>query len=786
MVKKYTGRKLDCVAYPLGGMGAGMFCLQGTGMIGQMSVRNHPDLYNEPDMFAAVCIKGEKNIARVLEGQIPIPKVNGAWIQGWNSAGGGRGWTNYGLPRFRDCEFSARFPFAHISLSDDDVPVKVEIEGYSPFVPGNADDSSLPAASVRYTFVNDTDRDLDAVFYYSAMQFMNVKDGDRKCYVKPYKNGIIFEQENFDHNEFNRGAFAFTLDCDAATNADFYRGGWFDPLTIRWNTIDAGTVTDSTADDLKSPGGAVETEIVIPARGTRSVTVRFNWYVPNTDLREGDELMGQETTYHHPWYAGKYGSISDAIEDFAARYDELYSETRKFSDAFYETDLDDEIVDAVGSNLCILKSTTTMRQTDGRFWAWEGTSDFIGSCYGSCTHVWNYAQALPHLFPDMERSMREYEFEEDMNEEGHQTFRSSLPIRKNGHGFHAASDGQLGGIMKMYREWRISGDTGWIASRWEKIVRSLEYCIRTWDKKEEGVLKEPHHNTYDIEFWGAGGMCTSFYLGALKAASEIGKTLGKDVSRYEALYLKGREYLETVLWNGEYFYQIPEWDTLEAEFDGSDDKVCSVEGPKYQYGSGCISDGVCGAWLAKECFLGDILDPEKTKSHLLSVYKYNFRRSLHDHSNPQRPGYALGNEGGLILCSWPRGGKPSLPFVYSDEVWTGIEYQVAAHLASFGYRKEAMDIVRTLRARYDGERRNPFDEYECGHWYARALASYALLHEFSGVCYDSVTKTLYAGKTDCSVFLATEGGYGVVTVRDGKASLKVVSGRIDVEKTVIQ
>ena len=161
------------------------------------------------------------------------------------------------------------------------------------------------------------------------------------------------------------------------------------------------------------------------------------------------------------------------------------------------------------------------------------------------------------------------------------------------------------------------------------------------------------------------------------------------------------------------------------------------------------------------------------------------RKDLSCHANPQRPGYALWDEGGLLLCSWPYGGKPSIPFVYSDEVWTGIEYQVAAHLASFGYQEKALDIVTTLRARYDGEKRNPYDEYECGHWYARAMASYALLASYTGVRYDAVTKTLYAGKGDYQVFLAAAGGYGLVSCKNGEIKLDVVSGEIAVEQIVM-
>jgi hypothetical protein len=213
------------------------------------------------------------------------------------------------------------------------------------------------------------------------------------------------------------------------------------------------------------------------------------------------------------------------------------------------------------------------------------------------------------------------------------------------------------------------------------------------------------------------------------------------------------------------------------------------QGPKYQYGTGCLSDGVLGTWMAAVCGLETpVLDPAKIRSHLMAVYKYNLKHDLSTHANPQRPTYAMGDDGGLLLCSWPRGGKPLLPFVYSDEVWTGIEYQVAAHLMMVGAVKEGLDIVRTARRRYDGVRRNPFNEYECGHWYARALSSYALLQGMTGVRYDALTKTLHADAKagDFRSFLSTETGFGTVTLRNGKLSVEVKSGKIPVEKTIVK
>ena len=181
--------------------------------------------------------------------------------------------------------------------------------------------------------------------------------------------------------------------------------------------------------------------------------------------------------------------------------------------------------------------------------------------------------------------------------------------------------------------------------------------------------------------------------------------------------------------------------------------------------------------------VGQVLDASKVTSHLVSVYRYNLKRDLSAHANPQRPSYAVGTEGGLLLCTWPRGGALSLPFVYSDEVWTGIEYQVASHLMLMGRVAEGLEVVRVCRDRYDGRTRNPFDEYECGHWYARALSSYALLQGLSGARYDAVERVLHLRpsiKGDFRAFLATEMGFGTVGVRGGKPFIEVKSGKIDV------
>lgn len=525
------------------------------------------------------------------------------------------------------------------------------------------------------------------------------------------------------------------------------------------------------------------------------------WYVPDSKLRIGDTVSEQPNSfgkYYKPWYSSRFKDLAAISDYWKDNYADLYKRTALFTDTFYKSTLPPEVLEAVAANLTILKSATVMRQYDGRFWCWEGSGDTWGSCHGTCTHVWNYAQAVPHLFPALERSLRHTEFSENQNAEGHQGFRANIPISPLVHNFHSAADGQLGGIMKVYREWRISGDNEWLKQLYPRVKVSMDYCIRTWDPRRKGLIEEPHHNTYDIEFWGATGMCTSFYLGALRAFSLMGTSLGNDVTEYNNLYQQGKQRLETELYNGEYFIQKIQWTGLNApdpvkaqsfSTQYADEAVVLLkkEGPKYQYGTGCLSDGILGSWIARVCGMEEPVDPAKTKRHLLSVHRYNLKKDLSNHVNPQRSTYALGHEGGLLLCSWPKGGMLSLPFVYSNEVWTGIEYQVASHLMFNGEVEKGLDIVQACRKRYDGTVRNPFNEYECGHWYARAMSSYGLLQGLTGVRYDAVDKAIYIDSKigDFSSFIATEKGFGTVSWRKGIPSLEVAYGFIPATHAVV-
>jgi uncharacterized protein (DUF608 family) len=815
----YTGERLNRIAFPMGGIGAGMICLEGTGAISHVSVRHQPDVFNEPFMFGAIAIKGLENGAKVLEGPVPGRKLFGAPYTGNGSSN-----SSYGYPRFEQAEFLARFPFAMVQLQDKDIPLDVEIKGWSPFCPGQEDLSSMPMAALEYTFINRTDTALEMVFSYHAENFMRIRSanewgvnyesgGDS---VTKLKNGFILSQSCFPDKPHYKGDFAISTLEEASVDYRWFRGGWYDARTMLWRDIEKAEPVSDTAIS-GSNNASLYVPVSLQPGDAKTIHLMMSWYVPHSELRfggippvQGDPACDPATgccspeytsQFYEPWYSARFADITEVSEFQESHYRELRDRSELFSQTLYASDLPAEVLEAVSANLTILKSPTVLRQKNGALWAYEGCFDSgSGCCIGSCTHVWNYAQAIPHLFPGLERSLRETEFLESQDADGHQNFRSALPIQYTDHTFHAAADGQLGGMMKVYREWRISGDTEWLRSIWPAVKKSYRYCSDLWDPDQKGVLVEPHHNTYDIEFWGPDGMCTSIYLGATLAMVRMAEALGEESGPYRELLDTGTRYLENELYNGEYFIQIPTWKGLRTP--SPDESLTAAwninyspealalmkkEGPKYQYGNGCLADGVIGAWFDAVCGLPEFMDNQKVRSHLNAVYRYNFRKDLSDHVNPQRPGFGAGTDGGLLLCTWPGGDQPSLPFVYSNEVWTGIEYQVASHLMMNGETEKGLDIVREVRRRYDGTIRNPFNEYECGHWYARALSSYALMQGLTGLFYDAIDKTLYIQSrlgSSFQCFISTETGYGLAGLRNGEPFLEVVSGEIEVERFV--
>ncbi|MEN6307079.1 MAG: GH116 family glycosyl hydrolase, partial [Anaerohalosphaeraceae bacterium] len=481
-----------------------------------------------------------------------------------------------------------------------------------------------------------------------------------------------------------------------------------------------------------------------------------------------------------PFYSTLWPDAFSAAEFFFKNRKMLTERTVAFEKAFYSSTLPDVVLDAAGANASTLHTPTCLRMEDGTLWGWEGCSPREGCCGGSCTHVWNYSLTPAYLFPSLHRTMRmsEYKYGFGNDEEGRKgsiSFRIPLPLGSEAHSGTAASDGQLGGIIQLYRDWRLCGSKKYLEDMWPGAKRALEFAWAQWDTNKDGLIEGDQHNTYDINFQGPNPLTQMMYLGALQAGSRMAEYLGDTASaaEYRRLFKSGQAKTDT-LYNGEYLYQ-----TTDCLADNA---------PKYQHGKGCLSDQVFGQLCAHVAGLGYLYDEARIKSAIQAVYKYNFRSPLGDYANTQRI-YALYDESGLLLCSWPNGGRPKCPFIYSDEVWTGIEYQVASHLIYEGFYTEGLNIVRAARQRHDGVRRNPFNEYECGSHYARAMSSWGLVGAISGFRYDAVEKTVYLTprgdhKDAMKCFFSTDSAWGTFEYQSGKLTIAPIEGELTIEKLV--
>jgi len=813
--RRFSGSKLLQIAMPMGGLGGGCVSFNGHGGLQDISIRHRPATTALPDghgftlgAFAIVNVRGDdSSITRLLEGPMPVEKVydQGLQAQGYRRCG------YEGLPRFESCEFTAAFPFGEVQLFDDSIPLTATITGWSPLIPLDDHHSSMPCAVLEYTLHNKGKLPIQFDFTFAMPHWAVGISGDRQSSNAALPGfGIHFTNVEERLSETFGSACLAVIGHAPKIKAMWFRGGWFDAISVLWSELTGGRFTEN--DGRRDAGldgrngGAIQLSGTLEPKQSVTYPIVLTWHFPNiftssglVQLKTPSAATTEPRPQWRPYYAGQWSDAAAVARDVAANFQSLRSRTLAFRDAVYGTTAAPEMVDAVASNLAILKSPTILRQENGNIWAWEGCFTEVGCCPGSCTHVWNYAQAIAHLFPRLERGLREQELKRSMDDAGHVSFRSALPDAPTTHDFHPAADGQLGGILKLFRDWQISGDNAWLAEMYPLAEKSLKYCIQKWDPDRRGALFEPHHNTYDIEFWGPDGMCGSVYVAALSAMARMAEALGHAVvaKSYDALASAGATFLSDSLFNGEYFFQKVLWKELRdqsfqrlidaPEADNPEMlKLLRAEGPKYQYGSGCISDGIIGAWMAKLYGVATPMNVAHVRSTLASIYKYNFKSDLFSHACLQRPGYAIGHEPGLLVCTWPKGAKPALPFVYSDEVWTGIEYQVASHLISEGMVEEGLRIVRAARSRYEGHVRNPFNEYECGSFYARALASYALLQSLSGFSYAAVTRVLRWGPRISPkafrTFFSTASGWGTISQANDRLIVYVIEGELLIDE----
>lgn len=522
--------------------------------------------------------------------------------------------------------------------------------------------------------------------------------------------------------------------------------------------------------------GGVEASKRLEPGESHEFTFLITWYFPNPWRESLGSLEGIRELER--WYAGQWTDAAEVARHGAENFDSLRRRTRAWRRAWYGGSLPHWLLERILIPADALATATCYRFTNDRFYGWEGNY----CCAGTCTHVWGYAQSIGYLFPNLEKSLRtKVDFGLAWREDGGIDYRGEYAR-------HVAHDGQCTVILRTLREHLNSRDNDFLKPIWPRVKKSIERLIAD-DKDLDGILEGAQYNTLDATWYGPMAWISSLYVAALTAGQRMADDMGdaKFASQCGDLAAKGSRRISEVLYNGEYFIHKPDPSHPEANSTNE----------------GCHIDQVFGdSWL-RQLGMDGRLDQKHVRSALRSLWKYSFCPDVGPYRRDMKViqggrWYAMPGEPGLLMCSWPRGGAEravgkggeAWAAGYFNECMHGFEYQVAAHMIAEDMVDEGLAIIRSIHDRYDGSKRNPYNEIECGDHYARSMASHGAYLTLCGFQYDGPKGIMgFAPKISAENFSCVwtgAEGWGTFTQKKlnglWQAEITVIEGRMSLHE----
>ena len=688
------------------------------------------------------------------------------------------------LPCVDDIEFYNLYSIAILKYIDSELPIELYLECFNPMIPLDVENSSIPVAIFTFIVKNTSNERVkvsllatlqNAVGYDGHSEVEGVRFRGYKGNINEVIKGQDFMAVYMYSTELKVNDPTYGTLCLACLDPNVtYDSCWTSIVNLWKQFSNEGKLINREKSDPSKRGGtwnaALAKELELNVGEQKKVTFVITWHFPNRVIDWDPRRRGLRIGN---FYNRRFNSALEVLKYLVSNFKRLKSTTENFVLSFYDTTLPREIIESVGTQMSTVRTPTCMWLEDGTVACFEGCGRTTGCCPMNCTHVYNYAQTIAYLYPELERFIREIDLTVQTEESGMIHHRTVIPLSEE-RGSGPATDGHLGTILKFYRELLYCGDIELLKEYWEKLKLVMNYVLKEWDENHDGVIEGPQPNTYDCIIHGPNTFIGSLYLASLKAMIEMAKTIGDKEAKilYERLFESGYKKLDKLTWNGEYFIQHRnlELEAKDRERASKDKWLkrwiwCAV-------GNGCLSDQLLGQWWAYILNLGYILPKEHVKEALKSIFKYNFKLNFEGHIHDQRV-YAFPEEGGLLNCTWPKGDRPENPILYCDEVWTGVEYEVAALMIYEDMVKEALTILSSVRERYNGVNGNPLNEVECGEHYARPMSSWSLLLAAEGYFYDCLKKTLrlkpkiYSNNGSFKGFVIVGTGWGIFSEKEG-------------------
>ncbi|MGJ8676699.1 MAG: GH116 family glycosyl-hydrolase [Akkermansiaceae bacterium] len=637
---------------------------------------------------------------------------------------------------FADVKFTNQYPMGLVDYADSSCPVKVQLEAYTPFIPLNRDESSYPVIVMRYTVTNSSSTSQEVAI---AGWIDNNTNGAKGQKVNAYREleDIATVECGADSGEANAMALGvFGKEKPELVDLEKTTPGVTGVFAANSSVSDGDRVTRNA----KQPAlASIGRKLTLEPSESKTVSFAISWRFPN--VRYGTSFGKKGTSAGRNHYATLWNSASEAAGQVASREAELYGTTKKWIDTWYDSTLPYWFLERAFIPIDCMQTQVGQRvYPKGSDTEIYNLEEGVRCCPGNCTHVWNYAQGLARIFPEIERECRDkIEYGAGFDDSnGMVYFRYSMQEGENGR--DDAIDGTCGTIIRVLRESQMTTDYSFLKSIWDRVKLSMDFVIKEWDPQEGGLLEGAQHNTLDEPWYGQVHWLINLYHGALKAAAVMARQMeqGAVAERYEKIITKGVPKMVDKLWNEDfgYFVHIPPKD--DSQMHGST--------------NGCHIDQVLGDSWMYEVGLAPNLPREKTRKALQALWKYNFTPDVGAFRKVMTNGrwYAGPGDAGLVMTSFPYGkvepksGNENYAG-YLNECMTGFEWQVAAHMIREDMVEEGLAIGKAIYDRYSPDVRNPYNEVECSDHYSRAMASYGAYLAICGYHYDGPEAKLCFG-----------------------------------------
>lgn len=814
----FDHRSAPAVAMPIGGIGTGGLAVGADGSLRQWQLTgmpNHRGALPYSGFFLRVTqVEPPLDVISMLQGE-PVddpaaPLVTDGFVPPWMRE------AAHDFGTFDEARFTGSYPECRVELRSPGNPVAVTLRALNPLVPNDVETSSIPAAMFEITLTN---TDSLAAHGILAGSMLNMVGWDGITPIGAATPGlggnvnrlrrgrgwtsVLMDNPSLAEDDPAAGQLSFGADAPGALALPRCTG----PEHLR-AFLEAYALSDGAAKlalaptvgnpQLHSPRSAVGSSpagrshlavVGVPFRlepgASRTVRFALTWHFPNrmVDVEQfgpAQPAWGSSRFYLGNAYAQRYRDAADVADEVAGRWEELALRTRRWTATLRESDLAPLEAERMAAQAAYVRSPTCFIGADGRFYGYEGSlgasttmwsGQFGGSCPLNCTHVWQYEAALAGLWPSLARNMTDTEFDVMQAPDGAIPHRLRVPVylpqmwdEPIGGPEEPALDGMLATVLKSLRNVQRGAGTDWAQRRWPGLRRLMRHIAEKWDADGDGVLRGIQPSTHDIDLAGVNTFMGTLWLAALRAYEELGRLVGDDEAAAwaRALFESGSARYDELLFDGTHYIQ---------QLD-DDDPV------DFQWGTGTLSDQVIGQWWAHQLGLGHVLPAEHVASALRHVVAANLKTDFTGFAHPYRVYADAADDTGLLMCSWPQGGRPDVPTRYCDEVWTGIEWQVAAHCLFEGLVDEGERVLDGLLRRYDGSRRNPYNEIECGDHYARAMSGWTLVQARSGVRVDEAAGTMYVGRPGTWPWTCST-GFGTVLVTADDARIEVAEGSCD-------